>query len=89
MISKVFFINSIDYNNQEIYEEFYLNYLIAEILSDSDKKLINNLITILKETYGTKTINNSQLYWHLKKHFNFINKYAWMNNEQKCLFLSG
>lgn len=86
MISKVFFINSIDYNNQEIYEEFYLNYLIAEILSDSDKKLIKDLITILKKTYGTKTINKSQLYCHLKKHFNSISKYVWMDNEQKCLF---
>ena len=52
MISDIFFNNSIDYNNQEIYTESYVHYYLVSIMFDSDGCELNFLIDKLQEKYG-------------------------------------
>ena len=85
MIAEIFFNNSIDINNKEIYTESYLNYFLTEIMFDTDECDIDFLVNKLEEKYGNVNYRKTQKY--IDKHFAEYKGFYSINNKQEQAFL--
>ena len=85
MISDIFFNNSIDYNNQEIFTESYVHYYLVSIMFDNEGCELSFLIDKLQEKYGN--FNFSKANKFISKHFAEYKGYYLLNNKQEEAYL--
>lgn len=81
MIANIFFNSTMDHNNESIYTESYLNYLLTGIMYEKDGCDINFIVNKLEEIYGN--VNFSKTNKYLSKHFAEYKGYYLISQEQE------
>ena len=85
MIANIFFNSTMDHNNESIYTESYLNFLLTEIMYEKDGCDINFIVNKLEEIYGN--VNSSKTNKYLSKHFAEYKGYYLISQEQEKAYI--
>lgn len=81
MILDIFFNNSVDINNKEIYTDSYVKYLISEYIFTNGRSDIDSIFSKLESIYGN--MNHSKTTKYINKNFTESNGFYSLSDAQE------